>query len=83
MKYDNKINCYYLLYKLKDSPTLWIVKISEYYDDLKDIIRYINSKHEKYYIVLRKSYKEILNKKFKQFNIFKPNKTDTIIFETN
>lgn len=64
---------YYLLYKLKNSPTLWIVDESIYKKDLLERIIYCQSDKEVYYIVSNYSIDYIKNKldsKFIRFEIF-------------
>ena len=74
MNYGYK-NYYYLLYKLKNSPLLWIVDESLNKKDLLDRIKNFYSEKEVYYIVSKKySIEHIKNKldsKFIRFKIFK------------
>lgn len=85
------IKIYILLYKIKKSPKKWIVKISDNYIELKNIIKdliktknIINISKNKsnidkfqdnigyYYIITKHGKKSILDKKFKQFQIYTP-----------
>ena len=45
---------YYLLYKIKTSHILWIVKVDDNIYNLKNHIKNVNSSFEKYYIIERK-----------------------------
>ena len=77
------LTCYYfLLYKLKNSEILWIVKKSDCIHELEKHIRKFLSNVEKYYIV--SSYVDpstiLINKNFTQFE---PDETTMIISETN
>lgn len=70
---DYYINIYILLYKLKNGSERWIVKYSENYKELKNIIRYIDNDEKSignYYIVKRIEKESILYKKLKQFKQF-------------
>ena len=73
--------CYYLVYKLKKSPILWIVNVMDNpydFDEFKNVISY----DEKYYIIL-KHVKDIEKEiKFKKFTIFKKDKNCQIISES-
>ena len=66
---------YYLLYKLKNSPTLWIVDETIYKKDLLERIKHFYSDKEVYYIVSKKYSKEYINEKldskFIRFQTFK------------
>jgi len=61
---------YYLLYKLKNSEILWVVKVSVDYSELKYYIRKCSSDIEKYYIVSKDVPYSELYLKFKQFTKF-------------
>lgn len=80
---DYYINIYILLYKLKNGSEKWIVKYSENYRELKNIIRYIDN-HEKsignYYIVKRIEKEYILYEKFKQFQIYQCEYDDELLY---
>jgi hypothetical protein len=45
--------CYYLVYKLKKSPILWIVNVMDnpyhFFDEFNNVVSY----DEKYYIILK------------------------------
>ena len=45
---------FYLIYKLKNDDQLWIISVSESYNELKDRIIDIDNKDEDYFIVRRK-----------------------------
>lgn len=66
---------YYLLYKLRNSPTLWIVDESVYKKDIFDKIKYFYSDKEVYYIISKKysidHIKNKLDSKFIRFQTFK------------
>lgn len=74
--------CYFLLYKLKDSPFMWISNVmdtpNEFYDNYKDI----KSSYEKYYIIEKKvkDLESALN--FRRFTIFNKDKDSKILYET-
>ena len=61
---------YYLLYKLKNSEILWVVKVSVDYSELKYYIRKCSSDSEKYYIVSKEVPYSELSLKCKQFTQF-------------
>ena len=70
---DYYINIYILLYKLKNGSERWIVKYSENYKELKNIIRYIDNDEKSignYYIVKRIEKESIVYEKLKQFKQF-------------
>tara|TARA_B100001057_G_C22139826_1_gene677798 strand:+ start:190 stop:456 length:267 start_codon:yes stop_codon:yes gene_type:complete len=79
---DMLTDYYFLLYKLKNSKILWIVRISDYIDELEEHIKNFISNIEKYYIVLSSVHPSILsiNKSFVQFE---PDETTLVISETN
>ena len=78
---------YYLLYKLKTSPHLWIVTIDNNIDYLLDKLKDFISNFENYYIIERQiENSDIyfnLKDNLQQFEIFKKKNTDKIIFVTN
>ena len=73
---------YFLLYKLRNSEILWIVKKSDCIDELEEHIKKFLSNVEKYYIV--SSYVDpstiLIDKNFTQFE---PDETTMIISKTN
>ncbi len=79
-----KLFIYYLLYKLKDNHTLWIVKTSDSLFELNKHIKDFSSKYEKYYIIEREINENEVEKELerKQFLIYKTKKTDQVITET-
>ncbi len=76
------LSYYFLLYKLRNSEILWIVKKSDCIDELEEHIKNFLSNVEKYYIV--SSYIDpstiLINKNFTQFE---PDETTIIISKTN
>lgn len=80
---SRKSSCYYLLYKLVCSPLFWIIEVSVDKSILFDRIEGFKSSREQYYIV--KKYVIDLDHELsiKHFNIFKTDKHDIIIFQTN
>ena len=78
---------YYLLYKLKTSPHLWIVTIDNNIDDFLDKLKDFKSNFENYYIIERViENSDIyfnLKDNLQQFEIFKKKNTDRIIFVSN
>ena len=52
---------YYLLYKINESNTYWILDESDRLNDLKKQIRNVKSKDEKYYIVYKKYSEDIID----------------------
>ena len=73
---------YYLLYKIKSSHILWIVKTSEYIEDFDDHIQNFKSNFENYYIIKRRvNYCDVESLlKRDHFRIFNNNnKTDSLI----
>lgn len=79
---NNKIRCYFLVYKLKNSHILWLVKLSDDYYDLKNNIDNFVSSIEQYYIFERFCYPHIIDEKFKQFKIFFKSSKDIEIYST-
>ena len=75
---------YYLLYKIKNQPDLWIVKVYENISDLKYHIKDFKSSFEKYLIVKR--YTNVRNVDFEleraQFKLFIMNEYDDLLFTT-
>ena len=77
---------YYLLYKLRNSPILWIVDESVYKKDLLERIKHFYSDKEVYYII-SKNYsmdyiKNKLNSKFTRFEIFKTDSKCKLVHNT-
>lgn len=75
-------DCYYLIYKLKTSPHLWIVNVMEHPHEFKEKIADISSKEEKYYIIKNTVNDIDYELNFKRFTIFEKNKNCKIITET-
>ncbi len=77
---------YYLLYKLNDTKTYWIIDESESLSYLKKQIRNVKSKDEKYYIVYRTYRDDIIDAlvklEFKRWRPFKMTDETNIIFRT-
>lgn len=78
---------YYLLYKIKASPLLWIVTIDNNNFDLLERLKDFNSNFENYYIIERQIensdiYFNLIDN-LQQFQIFKKKNTDRIIFVSN
>lgn len=73
---------YFLLYKLRNSEILWIVKKSDCIDELEEHITEFLSNVEKYYIVSSYVHPStiLINKNFTHFE---PDETTMIISETN
>ena len=78
------ISCFFLLYKLKLSPFLWIVKVDDNINIFKDFIDNVYSDEEIYYIV-EKKVENIDNylTNFKRFTLYKKDKNDNIIYQTS
>ena len=76
------INCYFLIYKLKNSPIMWISNVMdtpcEFYEKFKNT----KSEYEKYYIIKKKvnDLESALN--FKRFTIFEKTNDCKILYET-
>ncbi len=79
---NGRYSCYYLLYKLAQSPMLWIIQASDDKYELFDRIENFKSTYEQYYIVKR--YVTDLEEQFKikHFNIFQLTGYDIIIHKT-
>lgn len=77
---------YYLLYKLKNSSSLWIVDKSVNKNDLLERIKDFYSEKEVYYIVSKKYsndyIKNILDSKFIRFKTFKVDNKCKFIYNT-
>ncbi|ALH22937.1 hypothetical protein ceV_031 [Chrysochromulina ericina virus CeV-01B] len=76
------IKCYYLLYKLKHSPIMWVINVMDYPDDFYDKLKSIKSPDEKYYIIMKyvEDIEDELN--FKRFTIFYKDHNCNIINES-
>ena len=85
-KYLDYSDYFYLLYKLRNSPILWIVDESVYKKDLLERIKHFYSDKEVYYIISKKySMEDIKNKldsKFIRFEIFKTDKMCKLVHNT-
>ena len=85
-KYLDYSDYFYLLYKLRNSPTLWIVDESLYKKDLLERIKNFHSDKEIYYIVSKKYSMEYINEKldskFIRFEIFKTDNNYKLVHYT-
>ena len=80
---ESNIDIYYLLYKIKNSNILWIVKIDENLDIILENHRKIKNTDYEDYIVVKKSQPYDLKFSiFKQFNIFIVKDDYEIIYDT-
>ena len=82
---DYYINIYILLYKVKTHHERWIVKYSENYRELKNIIRDVNNNEKSignYYIIKRIEKESIFNEKFKQFQIYQYEYDDELVYSS-
>lgn len=81
-----KFNYYYLLYKLKHRPELWIVKEDINKLNLVKSIEDFDSNVEKYYIVEKKytsrEIELIREIDFQQFRLFKVDKSCKLVYST-
>ena len=81
-----KFNYYYLLYKLKHRPELWIVKEDINKLNLVKSIENFDSNVEKYYIVEKKYTSGEINMlkeiDFQQFRLFKVDKSCKLVYST-
>jgi hypothetical protein len=77
------ISCFFLLYKLKLSPFLWIVNVDDNINIFKYFIDNVYSDEEIYYIV-EKKVENIDNylTNFKRFTLYKKDKNDNIIYQS-
>lgn len=77
---------YYLLYKSRNSPTLWVVDESVYKKDFLERINNFHSEKEVYYIVSKKYSTEYINEKleskFIRFQIFKVDSKCKLVHNT-
>lgn len=84
--YKDYHDYYYLLYKLRNSPTLWIVDESVYKKELLERIKHFYTDKEVYYIVSKKYsmdyIKNKLDSKFIRFEIFKTDKRCKLVHIT-
>jgi hypothetical protein len=74
---------YYLNYKVNTSHILWIVKTSEFYEELLYHTRKFNSNVEKYYIIEREipdKEKYLYELERRHFRQFKTTKDDTVLY---
>ena len=79
----NNIDIYYLLYKIKNSNILWIVKIDEDLDIiLQNHKKIINTDNEDYIVVKRTQPYDFKFALFKQFKIFILTDDCEIIYNT-
>ena len=82
---DYYINIYLLLFKVKNYPHFWIIKISDDLYYFKNIIKNIDKKDNEignYYIIKRRDKENILDENFKQFQLYLRRKDDDLIAET-
>lgn len=73
---------YYLLYKLKISPILWIVNIDLNYQILNKHIKDFKSNEENYYIMCKKLEEDNFSNnilEFKNFTIYNKDKNDLLL----
>ena len=77
---EDLVLAYYLLFKFKKQDEMWIIKIDNDYKYLKNLIRDIKDKEGHHIIVERVVDKSILDKKFKQFQIFYKKSTDIMLY---
>ena len=86
MNKTNYHKYYYLLYKLRNSPTLCIVDESVYKKDLFERIKHFYSDKEVYYIISKKNsmdyIKNKLDSKFIRFEIFKVDRKCKLVHNT-
>ena len=77
---------YYLVYKLRKSPALWIVDESVYKEDLLKRIKHFYSDKEVYYIISKKYSIDYIKKKydskFIRFQVFKVDSKCKIVHST-
>ncbi len=79
----DKISIFILLFKVKNYSERWIVKYSDNYSELKNIITDIDNKDHKignYYIITKLENVSLLDEKFKQFQIYIPSDHDKLLF---
>lgn len=80
---DHYIKIYILLYKVKNNPKRWIVKFSEDFYELKDILKNVQNNEKSignYYIIKRVENISILDENFKQFQIYKNEYNDKLVY---
>tara|TARA_B100001093_G_scaffold303952_1_gene289855 strand:- start:4122 stop:4418 length:297 start_codon:yes stop_codon:yes gene_type:complete len=89
MKFSNKnkINIYFLIYKLNSHPKLWIVKVTNNINimcEFKTFIYDVFSNIDKYYLVKRQINEEEFNSNttYKNFTNFKFLRKDIILYES-
>ena len=83
MIHMEEITIYVLIYKIRDYPENWIVKYSDSYTTLKQIIGYQSVKEKKignYYIIKTIEPESLLYKNFKQFKIYTYKEDDYILY---
>ena len=78
------IDMYYLLYKIKNTDILWIVKFNESYNTILENHKKIKDTNNEDYIVVKKTelYYNLKFKLFKQFNIFMLTNDCKIVYST-
>ncbi len=84
---DFIVNYYYLLYKIKNNSTLWIVDEDYNKKILLNRIKEVSSSRKETYFVVKKRYMQsklenMIDDKFKQFRQFKIDRFCTIIYKT-
>ena len=86
MNKTNYQDYYYLLYKLRSDPKLWIIDESDNKFYLINKIKNIKSNKEVYYIVAKKHtvnyIKDKLDSKLKKFEIFKVDSKCKLVHNT-
>ena len=75
-------NCYYVLYKLINSPYMWIVRASDNYYELIEFFDNCHSDKEEYYLIKKKvdNLEDIVN--FKKFTIYEKNNKYIILYRS-
>lgn len=74
--------CFFLLYKSKFSPLMWIIDVMDTPYEFKNFINEVESDEEKYYIVLKRVTDLDKELKCKKFTIFKKTADCIVLYET-
>ena len=74
---------YYLVYKIPNNKSMWIVNVDEYSRDLLDYLNKIVSKDEIYYLYEEEVYKNIDEElKNKHFRLFEKSEYSNLLAKT-
>lgn len=77
-----KKKCYFLLYKSRYSPLMWIIDVMDTPYEFEDFLKEVKSEDEKYYIVLKRVVNLDEELSYKRFTIFNKTIDCIVLYET-